>query len=330
MNQTVQKGHIRIYACGGAGLNIGRQLEQHRGISETAFATLDICYTDTSRSNLQQDIPSDVTYLIDGLDGSGKIRAENHQEITKHVRNILQQFKPADLNIVVSSGAGGSGSVFAPLIASELLADDNPTIVFTIGSTDTRLDAENTLKTLKSYEAISKKNGRPIVMLYRQNGQLSRKAVDDDVKAMVLALAALYSRENHDLDTRDLYNWLNFHRVTTFPAQLVTLHMVDVAGSHKKSSGNVISVATLAKEGDSTVIEETPEYQCVGYIPNEPTGYLTGCCPIHFITCDGDVPVVVGELNKFIKNLEDQKNARIAKDSILSPKDNQVDSGLVL
>lgn len=330
MNQVVQKGRIRVYACGGAGLNIGRQLEQHRGINETAFAVLDICYADTSRSNLQQDIPADATYLLDGLDGSGKVRAENHQEITKHVRNILQQFKPADLNIVISSGAGGSGSVFAPLIASELLAGDNPTIVFTIGSTDTRLDAENTLKTLKSYEAISKKNERPVVMLYRQNGQLSRKAVDDDAKAMVLALAALYSRENRELDTRDLYNWLNFHRVTTFQPQLVTLHMDDKAGSHKKSLGNVISVATLAKEGDNTVIEETPEYQCVGYIPNESAGYLAERCPIHFITCDGEIPMVVGGLNKFIKNLEDQKNARIAKDSILSSKDNQVDSGLVL
>lgn len=330
MNQVVQKGRIRVYAAGGAGLNIGRQLEEHRGINETAFAVLDICYADTSRSNLQADIPADSTYLLDGLDGSGKVRAENHQEITKHVRNILQQFKPADLNIVISSAAGGSGSVFAPLIASELLNGDHPTIVFTIGSTDTRLDAENTLKTLKSYESISKKNERPVVMVYRQNGQQARKSVDEDMKAMVLALAALYSRENRELDTRDLYNWLNFHRVTTYQPQLVTLHMDDKALGHRQTNGNVISVATLAKEVDSTTLEDTPEYQCVGYIPEEAAGYLAERCPIHFITTDGTVPLVVGELNKFIKNLEDQKNARIAKESILSSRDNQVDSGLVL
>ena len=127
---TIQpKGRVRLYAAGGCGLNIGGQLAAHRDRNETAFANLDIVYVDTSKSNLRNGIDAANVYLIPDLDGSGKVRSENHAEIGQHIRQILHKFSPADLNIVLSSAAGGSGSVIAPLLASELLASDAPTIV---------------------------------------------------------------------------------------------------------------------------------------------------------------------------------------------------------
>ena len=97
---------VRLYGAGGAGINIvshytGRQ-------SEPGCAEIMPALVDTSRSNLKnREMPKDSTYLVEGLDGSGKIRAENHAEISKTIKQILVQIPPTDFNIVVFSASGG-------------------------------------------------------------------------------------------------------------------------------------------------------------------------------------------------------------------------------
>lgn len=327
---NINKGKIRIYSAGGAGINIGQYFEQHRGAAESAFGELDIVYIDTSRSNLSSNISPDHCYMLDGLDGSGKVRSENHEAISTRIRAILQKFQPADLNIVLSSAAGGSGSVIAPLLTSELLDSEIPTVVIAVGSADTRLDAENTLKTIKSYEAIARMRKAPVVMSYVQNSQtVSRAAADNDIIATIMALCILFSRENRELDSQDLFNFLRFDRVTTFPAQLASLTLIE-NNAEIKDLGNVISVATIAQEGVNTVLADIPEYQCVGYLPNTASNEVLSKTPMHFITSDGIFPEVVAHLQKILDNLGKSQNARIRKASILSHDDNTTDTGLVL
>lgn len=106
----IEQGQVRVFCCGGGGINIGSMLEEYRGSEEIAAARLNPVYIDTSKSNLARNrhsINDEYCYVIDGLDGSGKLRAENYESITEHVRDILQKFKPLDLNIVISTAAGG-------------------------------------------------------------------------------------------------------------------------------------------------------------------------------------------------------------------------------
>jgi hypothetical protein len=56
MTQTNQatlaeKGNVRIYACGGAGINIGSMFEEFRGLNDKGTAVVQPSYLDTSRSN---------------------------------------------------------------------------------------------------------------------------------------------------------------------------------------------------------------------------------------------------------------------------------------
>jgi hypothetical protein len=331
MNTNVRvKGKVRVYSVGGCGVNIGSLLEKHRGQSEAAFAEVDIVYVDTSKSNLRAHIDQSHCFMIEGLDGSGKLRSENHEEINDRVRSILQMFKPTDLNIVVGSAAGGSGSVIGPLLTRELLASEAPTIVLTIGSTDTKLDAENTLKTIKSYEAISKMAGAPVVMAYVQNGQVtSRSEADSIMFNTIMALTVLFSRENLELDSKDLFNWLRFNRVTTFPVQLASLSIIENQ-SGIKEVGNIISVATLAKDGVATSMAEMPEYQCVGFLSSTAATPVVDRMPLHYVISDGILPEVVKNINKLLSTLESAQLARTRKVSIVTEKDNATDSGLIL
>lgn len=329
---NVPKGKLRIFACGGAGMNIGALLEKHRGQDEIAFAEIDIVYIDTSVSNMRSHIDQSHCYLLDGMDGSGKLRAENHVEIGERVRAILQKFRPMDFNIVLHSAAGGSGSVIGPLLTRELLSNGVPTIVLTIGSADTRLDTENTLKTLKSYESIANMVKAPVVMSYVQNSQTtSRTEADDIMFNMIISLAVLFSRGNRELDSKDLFNWLRFDRVTTFPVQLASLTMIEgqsaVIG---KDLGNIISVATLASDGESTSLMEMPEYQCVGYLPAEAKAPVLSKAPFHFIITDGLVSEICKHLQKILTSLEQSQAARLRRAPVLSEKDKLEDSGLAL
>jgi hypothetical protein len=327
---VITKGRLRVYACGGAGMNIGGMLEKHRNQLELAFAEMDIVYIDTSKSNMGKHIDQTHCYLLDNLDGSGKLRTENHKEIDERVKDILQKYKPADMNIVLHSAAGGSGSVIGPLLVRQMLVDDCSVLALTIGSADTRLDAENTLKTMKSYDSIAKQVGAPVVMGYAQNSQeTSRADADQTMYEYITHLTILFSRENRELDSRDLYNWLRYNRVTTHQVQLVTLSLVE--GSEVLTDlGNIISVATLAKENTSTTLLNMPEYQCVGFLPAAIQANVASKSPVHFIISDGLIGGIVKNLQDILSNLEKLQAARVPNKSIVSSTDKAQENGLVL
>lgn len=330
MSNTEQtKGKVRLYCCGGAGTNIGSMLELHRNTKETGFAEVEITYIDTSRSNMKEEINSANCFILEGLDGSGKIRAENYEPISESIKAILHKFKPADLNIVISSGSGGSGSVIGPLITSELLANGAPVISMLVGSSDTRLDINNTLKTIKSYEAIAIKRNAPVVAYYAQNsGDTPRATVDKEIKSTIVSLCMLFSRQNRELDTKDLFNWLHFDRTTTYPVQLASLSIT--TDTDALDIGNLISVATLAKDGDNTTIADLPEYQCVGYLPEGINNNASASSPLHFITSDGLFSSIASGLNNVLKELERAQEARPKRAGILSGNDKETDTGMVL
>ncbi len=332
MNAIVAKpvGSVRVYACGGCGFNLGRQMELHRGKPEYGFAALDIAYVDTSRSNTHASISEDHCYVLSDVDGSGKVRKENHEALAANTKAILQQFKPLDLNIVIHSAAGGTGSVIGPLLVSELLEMECPTIVFAIGSTASFMDADNTHKTILSYEAISRLRKASVIMAYAQNSvENNRTLADSRVKTRVSALCLLYSRQNHELDSRDLFNWLRPEQVTSFPAQLVSMTLFE-QGEKPNDIGNIISVATLAKDGDNTVFPYDIDYQCVGFLPEGVNADLMAAAPMHFVVSDGIIPEVDKELKKVKADIKSIREASVKKGGLLSPNDKPTEGGLIL
>lgn len=331
--QNQAKRNVRVFGLGGGGTNITYRLEGlAKSPDQPGFANLLTCYVDTSRSNMRHDIPSNQVYLVAGVDGSGKIRAEHSNEINDRAKEILQQFKPGDLSILIGTAAGGTGSVMLPILARELLARELPVIAIVVGDTSTTLDAKNTINTIKSLESIAQKTGAPLAMHYLANSDdLPREEIDKRVKSLVTMLTALYSGENRELDSRDLFNWLRFNNrnVTTFGEQLVTLHLLS-ADDDVSDLGNVISVATLATEGQATVFSPRPEYQAVGYLPASMPDSISKASPHHFVTADGEVPEIIADLQNIISEATDRQAARLNRKSVLTRNDNIDDTGLVL
>jgi len=98
---------MHIYACGGAALNIASSIVNYDTKNDIGFCDIETYFTDTSKSNLVSKIPDDKTYLIEGLDGSGKNRKSNYEVLSECAVKILHQFKPGDINVVLHSSSGG-------------------------------------------------------------------------------------------------------------------------------------------------------------------------------------------------------------------------------
>ena len=102
------KNTVRIFGCGGMGTNCISALESSRKASVTGFANYQLCYVDTSKSNMfKKNLNEEDVFVFNDVDGSGKIRKENHKVIAENTKAILQKFKPTTFNIVVSSASGG-------------------------------------------------------------------------------------------------------------------------------------------------------------------------------------------------------------------------------
>jgi len=322
---------IRIYAAGGAGINTVSGLV---GILDgnDNFASLDIAYVDTSLSNIKgKRISEESCYVFSDVDGSGKKRDANYQEISTRAKEILLKHKPLDFNVVVHSTSGGSGSVIGPVLVSELLTRDIPVVILSIGNKDSRAEIENTLNTIKSYQVISQKKQKPVVMYYcENNSETPRNAVDKQIHIAVKVIAAVFSGRNEELDSADLINFLDYTKRTTYEPTLARLDFN--SGTVEVESGQVIaSMVTLAKKGEETSPGMAVDYQAVGFVSNEIESIIKIDLPIHMVTVLGYYVNVTQALEKEIKTLDEVRRSVVTK-SLVSKCDfdNCTDDGLVL
>lgn len=261
-------GNVRVYCGGGLGANIGSQFLSQTG--GKGFAALQPVFLDTSRSNLNANIPEDKIYLVKGAterDGSGKKRDENYGPIRESVKDMLLKHKPLDFNIVLFSTSGGSGSVICPLIIRELLLREQAVVAVIVGSDESAKSAQNAIDTLESLEGISNKAGRVLPAFYRHNFRgRSQKETDSAIIGAIGALGILFSRQLTALDVSDVYNFLNYDRVTSIRPQLVQLEISpgNAAASELKRL-SPITMVSIYPDKDSPEVDLVPDYLAVGY-----------------------------------------------------------------
>ncbi len=338
---------VTLYACGGAGINVAKAFEQYRKTGDNpqhndeAFARINPVYIDTSRTNLNDGVANtDSIYIVKSsdpvsgqseLDGSGKKRSINAEVISQHTLEILQKFVPTNVSIVISSASGGSGSVIAPSIVSELLERDKIVIVLLIGSEDSVIEIENTSKTIKTYENIAKLRKKPVVVHYANNNEheKGRTHVNNTMAEMITGLSALFSGNNRELDSKDLENWVNYSKTTSFQPKIAFLDCYFDKIENLKS-GQVISVATLCLEGNNSSTGVTVEYQAVGFVTKEQNTQLNIQTNIHYVILDGIFNDIHVEFAQKLRKFEEEKRARVVKQSILTEQDKPTSNGLIL
>jgi hypothetical protein len=319
-------GTIRVYACGGGGINIGKEyLSFHEGHSAD-IANFELACIDTSDSNLDDRL-IEKTWLFNDLDGSGKIRNSNDKTIAKAVPDILRKFKPADLNIVIFTASGGTGSVAGPLILKQLLEDGHVAVGVVTGSYESIKTAENTIGTMKTLDAISRAVNKPVVIQFGMNRpDVPRSAIDKEAHLMIASLAMLCSRRNHGLDTADIKSFIFFNQSTDVPAQLARIHVYDTIKGFEAKLKDPISVAYLKRDQDDLQPGVFAPYSCDGFMPSiaqSSTSLFFGIENHSF----GDIRT---ELEGLKKEMEMQRKTRQQAVTFAADEDEVSDTGLIL
>lgn len=321
---------LAIYGCGGCGINIvhGCDAQWKDGkLSSEDAAQYKVSYIDTSRSNMKEHMDENDLYILANLDGSGKKRDENHVEIANVIREILVKHKPLDFNVVVFSLSGGSGSVIGPLLVSEMLSRDIPVIAVCVGSDESVLTANNTLKSLKSLDAIAKRNNKALNFIYQHNERgIPRGNVDNRIHGYLSGFRFLVSGKNAELDSQDLINWLDFTRTTSLGPQVGLLEVYSEAEHVSNRHNNPVSVASLYTNRDIHGLLVVPEYHCAGYtdLKNAHVDQL------HFVIDVKDVPDIARNIEKTLASQKEVAESRPQQGSLVSSKDKVEDSGLIL
>jgi hypothetical protein len=331
--QQQLRGRVRVYACGGTGINIAASLDGKQPKEDLAYAQLDITYIDTSKSNLlEKKLDQNRVYLVgDGLeekDGAGKMRRTHFEDIKDCTGDILQRHEPGDLSVVISSLSGGSGSVIAPLIVSRLLKAGKPVIAIGIASLASKVEILNTLDTFQSYEGIITKLEMPITLAYYQNGtDTPRATVDAEVRGLIASLMMLYSRNNAELDSQDLKHWLRFDQnKSSYEPQLSALQVVYHA-NQSAIEGDVISIATLTAPDVDATLTTIPEYHCQGIV-TKADGEVKKVLPRHYFITSNYFVRVHKTLQRLIEQFNQQSGSRTRRITMLTSDVDLDDSGM--
>lgn len=320
---------VKIYACGGAGINLGKQFASWSGRSTGQYAQLDTVFIDTSKSNLDPEIPREQIYLVNDLDGSGKLRATNFAAISEAANEILHEHRPADINVVLHSAGGGSGSVIGPLLVSELLDRGQQVIVVMVGSTSSRIETENTKKTLMGYEAISLKRNRPVNCFYRQNSlETPRAQIDKSVSAVLTLMTMVFSGSIRELDSEDIRNFLNYQNVTSYTPKLTFLDFWNQEIDLQKGE-SVVSVVTLVDDNTNPGIAQMTDYQAVGYMSADFAKIVPQPLPLHMAVIAGHFRPVIDNLTKLLGEHKETRST-INDKTIVEAGSNTTDQGLIL
>lgn len=303
---------IRLYAAGGAAINIVSDLYQETLAPKSpGFAKLEFAFLDTSDSNVTEKTKASFYHVRsltgESIDGSGKVRATNSKAVSTAIPEIIECFPPGDLSIVIHSGGGGSGSVVSPLLVAELLKRNHPVFSIIVGSTTCEQEIENTIKSLQTYQNLAQKLGRPIAAQYFENGKhFTAPEIDLYIRTLVLMHAVLWSGENKGLDRQDLVHFLDYTKVSKFPPAFVGLR-VDSGKIAESQKGHVVSsVVTLVRENDDPAPGALVGYHAFGYVSPDSSDALQTPTPLHFQIVQGYFTETFADLQKKLKEAQDR------------------------
>lgn len=320
------QGTVRLYCAGGAGINIGKKYGGNLP-DRIGSAKLMTCYIDTSKTNLH-DVPDpENVFVLPELDGSGKVRKENHEAIAQMVPRILKDYPAGDFNIVVFSASGGTGSVAGPLIVAELLTRGENAIAVVIGSEESVITSTNTFNTLKSLDHIARSKGVPVVMHYTNNDRgIKRSDVDKEAMFVISSLTVLASRQNKELDSMDVANWLNFTKTTSVPAQLAKLNVYGSSEEVDSKATESFTMAALLLDEDEIQPNHKPEYSCAGYFRQEAAMVAN----LFFTIETEGLRGVLSHLNSLATEAKEIKAARVEGPAFVSGNEEVSSTGLIL
>lgn len=191
---------IRVFGTGGAGKTAAIRFSK-LNIQDVSITTIDT-------SGVPVEIDGIETLKIGDLSGSGKLRKDNIDPINNFVAEYAANTVFADINIMLMSFSGGSGSVIGPLLVDEILRQKKIAIIIGIVDTESDIDTVNGLNCLRTLNNIAdnRKGYVPLIMFDNNKG---RATVDRGIDKTLYQLMMILTVPYIGLDNNDRIKFLN-------------------------------------------------------------------------------------------------------------------------
>lgn len=200
---------INLFALGGASL---KMLSYMDNVEDSTMPVLNTTYIDTSLSESQLIADNMTVKILDvgkNLAGSGAVKATHYPAIAKQVPIIVNATQETDINYVVMSVSGATGSTCAFTVIDSLLQQKKSVVVFATSTPTSLVRAKNTSKTLASLDNLAKKYNVVIpVYLFGEQGA-SYAASDKAASGAIVLTTAMLSTTIVGIDDMDRKNFLN-------------------------------------------------------------------------------------------------------------------------
>lgn len=193
---------LTFYGCGGFGINLIRLIKTSN-IDNKASFDVQFRNIDTSKSNIMSNDDADI---IEG-NGSGQIRKSNLEAINTYVSSkAFATVQPADINVVMFSLSGGTGSVIGPLLIKELERRNKAVVAITVADLSSQLYTDNTYKTIASLESICSSTQMYLPTMVFDNAA-SRATVDNNVVHKANLMIRYLTMDTIEMDKSDKINF---------------------------------------------------------------------------------------------------------------------------
>lgn len=304
---------VRFWACGGTGIDLLRDYRETSSLDKSdILAEEQDTYIDTSDANMH-GVKADNVYRLKNIDGGGKDRELVKRAIVPVLPEILLKYPAGDLNVVLYSLSGGTGSAIGPMVAGHLLKGGHAVVSIVIDDSTSSKACSNAINTMTDLESIAKQVNKPVVLHYSKNDPKKSMMDNDALSKFVMgSLSILGSGKNSKLDSADIENFINFTNVTHHQPGLARLHVAIELDELRKHQP-IASFAALLGSELSTTPDVEMDYDAIGYLPAVSSGYDKE----FFYAVTPGMNEVVDDLIKTREQLEMKKKVSYQASSLL-------------
>lgn len=305
---------LKVYACGGAGVNIGKNILP---------ASANVIFVDTSKSNLK-DVKNDNIFLLEEMDGAGKERAFTYENFKDIAGNVLIKHNPSDeLNIVITSLSGGSGSVIGPMLARELATMNKNVITIAFISTSSAKEIDNSIKTLMTFKSLAAKSKKAMALMVLDN-RIGRSQVDKKIIQTVNLFSLIIDKSRtEEFDMADLKNFINFDKVTQNAPCASVIDIAEKKDKQDRKGEHTVATIHVTSNKESDIDEYNPEYLATCILTEKDAKEID----IRIDNLLGAIDNIITDCQHLLKTFEDNKKVKNLKDKVVVEDS---DDGIVL
>lgn len=308
---------VRFWACGGTGIDLLRDYREAQGLTDPdLYSEEHYSYIDTSDSNMHglDKSSANEVYRVKGTDGGGKDREFVKTKFIPVLAEVMMTFPAGDMNVLVGSPSGGTGSACIPQIAKELLKAGESVAVVLVADHTSSTSSANCIMCLTELEQLTQLTGKSIAIHWSTNDR-KKSHLDNgtEAKFVMAALSLLGSGKNHKLDSSDIRNFLDYTTITHHKAGLGNLRVTNDI-SKWAGIGQIATFAALLGDELATVPEIEADYDAVGFLPaGAKNPYDTDL----FFSVTLGMNSVIDELVEIRKSIEMKRKVAVQTSSLL-------------